>query len=281
MMAAPRRLPELVTFAAVLVLAAALAVAAPLRDAGAGRSILTVRYIANAGMLVSAAGRSVMLDAPIRDGIAPYPTSPAAERERLERAEPPYDGVDAVLITHWHEDHFSPEAVAAHLSRNGRAVVISSPEVVARIRSAAPWLDRSRLHPVLPSQDSSMARRVGDLEVHVLRIRHNPARRVPEQHVGFLIVAGEIAVLHVGDADPTAGNFAVLRRLPAVDVALLPYWYLQSRSGRELVARVIRPASVVAMHLPPGEADDLRRTVAADWPSAIVAVRPGTLVLER
>jgi len=115
----------------------------------------------------------------------------------------------------------------------------------------------------------------------VLRIRHNPARRVHEQHVGFLIVTGEIAVLHVGDADPTAGNFAVLRRLPTVDVALSPFWYLQSRSGRELVARVIRPASVVAMHLPPGEADDLRRTVAADWPSAIVAVRPGTLVLER
>ncbi len=65
------------------------------------------------------------------------------KRARLESASAPYDAVDAILITHWHEDHFSPEAVAAHLTRNGHAVLVSSPEVggagARRRRSIRPF----------------------------------------------------------------------------------------------------------------------------------------------
>ena len=99
-----------------------------------------LRYVANAGMLVSIEGASFLIDAPTREGITPDETSPADERTRLEEAKPPYDAVDAILITHWHEDHFSPEAAAAHLGRNPRAVFISSPEVVTRLRAARPDL---------------------------------------------------------------------------------------------------------------------------------------------
>ena len=42
------------------------------------------------------------------DGISPYSTNPADELTRLEEAKPPYDAVDAILVTYWHEDHFSP-----------------------------------------------------------------------------------------------------------------------------------------------------------------------------
>ena len=105
---------------------------------------LQLRYVANAGMLLSLEGRKFLIDAPIREGITPYATSPENERRLLEEASPPYDNVDAIRITHWHEDHFSAEAVAAHMSRNARAVFISSGEVVARVRAVAPNLDATR-----------------------------------------------------------------------------------------------------------------------------------------
>jgi hypothetical protein len=47
-----------------------------------------IRYIANSGMLVIMAGRRFLIDAPIQDGIAPYATSPADERARLEGSRP-------------------------------------------------------------------------------------------------------------------------------------------------------------------------------------------------
>ena len=65
-------------------------------------------------------------------------------------------------------------------------------------------------------------------------------RRYPEEHLAFLI--GErTAVLHVGDADPAADNFAPLASLPVADVAVLPFWYLLDQRSRAMVAAAIRP----------------------------------------
>jgi L-ascorbate metabolism protein UlaG (beta-lactamase superfamily) len=225
-------------------------------QAGGSAADTAVRYVANAGMLVTVDGHDLLIDAPIRQGIPPYPTSAPEDRRRLESAEPPYDRVEAILITHWHEDHFSAEAIAAHLSANPRATVISSPEVIDRIRVVAPRLESARLRGCLPAAGQADVTRIGDLTVRILRIRHNTTRRLPEQHVGFL-VGDARTVLHVGDADPAADNFALLTTLPRVDIALLPYWYVLTDDSRRFVAASIAPRRIVAMHLPVAETDTL------------------------
>ena len=237
----------------------------------------TVRYVANAGMLVTVDGHDLLIDAPIRRGIPPYPTSAPDDRRRLESAEPPYDRVEAILITHWHEDHFSAEAIAAHLSANQRATVISSPEVIAQIRLAGPLLAPLRLRESLPAPGQADLTRVGDLPIRVLRIRHNPTRRLPEQHLGFLI-GDRSTVLHVGDADPAADNFALLTALPRVDVALLPYWYVLTDNSRRFVAASIAPRRIVAMHLPVEERGALTQALAGTELKVAAPVTPGQLV---
>jgi L-ascorbate metabolism protein UlaG (beta-lactamase superfamily) len=225
-------------------------------------------------MLVRVSERRFLVDAPIRDGIAPYATSGADERRRLEAAEPPYDRIDAILVTHWHEDHFSAEAIAAHLARDVRTIVVSSPEVIDRLRRAAPDLPAARLRAVLPKAGTSETVDVAGVPVHVLRVRHNPARRLPEEHVGFLI--GDAApVLHVGDADPAADNFTALRRLPAPDVALLPFWYVTEAQGRAMVQSAIRPRRVVAMHAPPAEAGRIAPQLSGGPFGIVLASTPG------
>jgi L-ascorbate metabolism protein UlaG (beta-lactamase superfamily) len=234
-----------------------------------------LRYVANAGMLVTIGGRDFLIDAPIREGIAPYDTSPPSERKRLEAALAPYDGVEAILVTHWHEDHFSPEAVAAHLRRNPRALFVSSPEVVERLRAVAPDLAAGRLRAVLPAPGRWEEVRVRDIPVRVLRLRHNPTRRLPEQHVGYLI--GDRAnVLHVGDADPVAGNFSVLRTLPEVDVALLPFWYVLDAASRRFVSQSIRPRRTVGMHLPPGDAERVAASLRKARVPVVLPSAPGS-----
>lgn len=234
-----------------------------------------VRYVANSGMLVTVSDRRFLIDAPIRDGIAPYATSSAAERHLLEGARPPYDDVDAILITHWHDDHFSPEAIAAHLSSSPQTIVISSPDVIDLVRRVAPGVPASRLRAVLPSPGRAEPIDVGGIPVHVLRIRHNRSRRFPEQHVGFLI-GGRAPVLHVGDADPVHDNFAVLKPLPSVDLAFLPFWYLTDVSNRRMVADAIRPRRIVAMHVPPGDAEKIDAALRAANAEAQIAAVPGS-----
>ena len=251
-----------------------LALAAPASPADA-------RYVANAGWLLTLEGARFLVDAPIRDGIPPYATSPADQRRRLESAQPPYDRVDAILITHWHEDHFSPEAVAAHLRASSRTVLVSSPEVIERLRAVAPELPAGRLRAVLPPPGTSEDVKVANVTVRVLRIRHNDTRRFPEQHLGFLV--GEPApVLHVGDADPSAENFTLMRGLPKVDLALLPFWYLTSAASRRMVEQAIAPRRIAGMHLPPSEAAGLAAKLRAAGVDAVLATDPGqTVALDR
>jgi L-ascorbate metabolism protein UlaG (beta-lactamase superfamily) len=222
------------------------------RDAAAPE----IRYVANAGVLVRVEGATLLVDAAFRDGIAPYAVSTPEERARIEGAREPFADVDAILVTHWHEDHFDAAAVAAHLASNGRAVLISSAEVVDRVRRAAPALLDARFRSIVPLPGQAELTHVGRVPVYVIRARHNPARRFPDEHLAFL-VGERTPVLHVGDSDPKADTFAALSSLPAVDVAILPFWYLTSPSSRAMVASTIRPRRTIAVHLPPGDASEV------------------------
>jgi len=252
------------------------AVIVPLFAASSSAPVLGIHYVANAGVLVRLGDVRFLIDAPIRDGIPPYATSDAATRALLEGAQAPFDRVDAILITHWHDDHFNAEAVAAHLAHNPRAVLISSLEVVQQVRAIAPALG-DRLKGVVPLPGTSQPVTVAGVPVRVLRIRHNPSRRFPEQHVGFLIGTSP-TVLHTGDADPTAENFALLRNLPKVDVAFLPFWYVQNASNARFVRESIAPGRIFGMHLSPDEAEKVQRQVNEAGVPARLLVRPGTVV---
>jgi L-ascorbate metabolism protein UlaG (beta-lactamase superfamily) len=235
-----------------------------------------VRYIANAGILFTSGTTRLLVDALVRNGIPPYATPDAAERRRLEAAQPPFADVNAVLVTHWHEDHFNAEAVASHLVRNARAVLVSSHEVAERVARAAVAVS-DRLRPVTPPPGQAEAIDIAGLRVHVLRLRHNPARRMPDQHVGFL-VEGCRTLLHVGDADPEPSNFTRLETLPRVDVAALPFWYMSGARARDMVSGSIRPARVLAVHVPPRDADAVAGELAAASPPTVLLRGPGQTV---
>lgn len=116
---------------------------------------------------------------------------------------------------------------------------------------------------------------MGGVSVRALRIRHNPTRRYPEQHVGFL-VGDAVTVLHVGDADPTTENFSVMKTMPPVDVGIVPFWYVLTDANRRLLADTIRPRRTVAMHLPPADIAKVTTTLRQTNVSIQLATDPGS-----
>ncbi len=208
------------------------------------------------------------------NGIVPYTVSTPEARARIEDAREPYDNVDAILVTHWHEDHFDADAVAAHLSHNARAVLVSSPDIVERVRQRAPDLPDGRFRAVLPAPGGVAQVDVDGVVVRVLRVRHNPTRRLPDQHVAFL-VGTSAPLLHVGDADPAADNFTALASLPAADHAVLPFWYVTNPSSRAMVVSAIRPRRIVAVHLPSIDAERVDRALRDAGVDVSLAMVPG------
>ncbi len=115
--------------------------------------------------------------------------------------------------------------------------------------------------------------RVAGIDVTLLGLSHGGIHAAV-QNVGYLFTLGGVTVLHVGDAELTADNFAPFD-LPArgVDLALLPWWYVADEKSRALVRAHIAPARIVALHIGPGEAAEVVARLRASAPDVIPFVR--------
>ena len=273
-----RRTPAIAAFACLVALPLAIGAtaardepAAPRDGAGApgAEGRLTITALANAGVMLSDGRSAVLIDALFRDGVQGYARLDQEERARLEKALPPYDAVRLVLVTHWHADHFDAGAVGAHLAKNRRARAVLAGQVAATLT------DRTRIEVLTPEHGRISRAEVNGFPVSVVRLAHNPSRNLPNEHVGQAVRISGRLVLHVGDADPKTENFRAAEPLAPVDVAIVPYWYLLSETGRGIVRDQLRAREVIAVHVEPEKADRIEADVAKAWPGAKVFRRQG------
>ena len=69
-------------------------------------------------------------------------------------------------------------------------------------------------------------------------------------HVAWLVETDGCRILHLGDAKVAAGKFEQFPWLSGleIDVAFVPFWFLQQAGGAELITELIAPKAVVLMH---------------------------------
>lgn len=91
-------------------------------------------YIANAGVLLNLQGKKILIDGLCREGFDLYPPTPDKIVEDILSGLPPYDGIDLMLFTHHHGDHFDPELVAAYVRNGGTATVVSTEKAIALLK---------------------------------------------------------------------------------------------------------------------------------------------------
>lgn len=204
-----------------------------------------ITYLANEGFLLAAGDDKVLIDA-LFPGLAGYSRVPEPTRSDLESARPPFDGVDLVLASHFHGDHFGAHQVARHLAASD-ALFVSTPDAVEKLRALSLGPPDAVAHH--PDEGNRATVEVSPaLRVTILNLHHGRTR-AEIQNLGFLIEIGGLVVLHVGDTEASVADVAPYELAAEnIDVALLPGWLLTEASWRPLVAE-ISPANVVAMHL--------------------------------
>jgi L-ascorbate metabolism protein UlaG (beta-lactamase superfamily) len=217
-----------------------------------GSSLLTgISYLANEGFLIEVDGKKVLIDALFRSGVEGYALLSTANREKLESAASPFDGVDLALATHYHADHFDAQAVAAHLSRNPQALFISTPQAVEKLKAVGGF-DRikDRIVAASPREGERITRTHRGVTVQMLNIHHG--RNRPVQNLGFIVEIGGRKFLHIGDSeaeDFVFKNYAIAK--DGIDVAFIPYWYFFDAGWKRAVRDQIRAKQIVLMHIPP------------------------------
>ena len=261
--------------AAGTVLAGASPHAGPAAELGQAQGGLSVTFLANEGVLLSSGGTQVLIDAlfvKYGDGYAvPADSTQAA----LERARPPFDSVDLVLVTHRHGDHFHPVPAAAHLAANRGATLLTSQQVIDSMRHV-PGIPRLAPRMVARTMAPGTRRRVivNGLPVELLGLPHGGWRQRHVEHLGYVLELGGRRLLHVGDAELSEATLAPLGLdTSRIDVALLPAWAVTDRGSRQAIERWIRPRQVVAFHLSDGASGREVREVQDAWRGADVFVR--------
>src|SRR5262245_21953512 len=71
----------------------------------------TAHYLANEGVLIVSGETRIVFDPLFRNDFGTYRLLPKELERALFAGEPPFTGLDAVFISHYHEDHFSPADV--------------------------------------------------------------------------------------------------------------------------------------------------------------------------
>ena len=145
----------------------------------------------------------------------------------------PLDGADAVLITHEHPDHYSPD-----LLRGSDAPIFTIAAVAEQIRAEAPDV-HERVTVVAPGEQFTVAgvavTAVGELHAEI----HPEFPRI--HNSGYVVELGGTSVFHPGDALTGPGR--------AVDVLLMPVSAPWARSA-DLIdfARSVKAPTNVAIH---------------------------------
>jgi L-ascorbate metabolism protein UlaG (beta-lactamase superfamily) len=240
----------------------------------------SVTYVANAGFLVETPGHRVLLDALFGPFEGEWCQQPhEATRGALLAGEDPFEGIDAVTISHAHVDHFDADLVAAFCLRHPGTPVLCPPQVEARLRQHAGYPAFGDALVVLslePGQRSTI--RLGALEVDAWRLPHGSYLETDErtgqrrdrhrdvENLAFVLRVDGFTVLHSGDAGaeglsgcserpgwPQRIDLALLGRSLASDV---------HAPGIDVIADELRPRHVVLTHVEPGAAPRYRAVAA-------------------
>lgn len=237
-----------------------------------------VTYIANEGVLIEGYGKKILIDGLHRKYLDEYSYPPDDLRAKMEKAEGEYSDLDLLLFSHIHGDHFSPESTRLHLLNNGKAVLATSPQIVDAVKKDFGELSkiegRIEAIPWIWKEERSYNKGV---KIRFLGLSHGTGRHASIQNLGHVVDLGGTKFLHLGDADMSDENFDTFDLEKAgIDVAFIPYWYLLSERGRELVDRQFAPKHIIAVHVDVSEADKIKKDLEAADPR----IRVFTKILE-
>ena len=217
------------------------------------------QYLANTGVMISRGETRILFDPLFRNTYGVYDAVPADVEAALFAGTAPFDGIDAVFISHHHEDHFEP-ALILRLLEQQTTIELYAPEQAAQ---AVRRLVRDSSDPVLQrvhgldleNGDDPEELVVGALLIEAVRIPHTgwPEYHPNVENIVFRVTLDDsITVMHLGDADTDDAHFA---KHPEhwqkrhTHFAMPPYWFFQSERGRAILDNRIDATHTIGVHV--------------------------------
>lgn len=234
---------------------------------------MKVTLVANAGVLIEGGGEKLLIDALFAGGTEGFSAPPDGAREAMLAGRPPFDGVNGLLYTHDHPDHFDAALNEAFLARprvRGRnlqgvvAPAALAAEHPAFVKMAEERSERLYLLDFTPGLHRVI--HLGEVTLTAFASPHAGAQFAGVAHYFFLLETGGKSLLLLADSDYLPEYFAAVLAGRRVDAALVNPLFLNKAEGRRVVTEGVCPGRLLVYHLP-FEGEDslgLRKVAAYD-----------------
>ena len=235
---------------------------------------LTLTYVGCEGVLIRSPSGSVLIDGLYGEEAAPFGVPDPAVLECLRDGRPPFDRIDVVLATHHHADHFDAPAVARHPRGSPGTHFASSAQAAIQVMEATHGMFAHRIHSLSPGEGEVIARDIGPVQVEAFGLSHGKVHYADVQHLGLSVRLGDRSVIHLGDGIIDEKSLRAAGMLDrALDVGVLPFWYLTYPFGRRLVSNGFRPRTIFAVHVRTNERKKIAGEIAS-WIDAVPLLSP-------
>jgi len=224
------------------------------------QSTSTIRYLANEGVMVTHEDTKILIDPLYRNGYDNYQMVPDETPTAIFSGTAPFDGVDAVFVSHYHGDHFSAEDILRLLDSQPGTRLYAPAQAVAALREIAGDGDEAIFERVvgldLNYGDAPVSISADQLTIEAVHIPHSgwPTARTDVQNIAFRVTLDDnTTVLHLGDADSRVVHFAADEEYwqdRAVDLALPPYWFFGAGDGIEILEDWMEVDQSIGIHVP-------------------------------
>jgi len=214
-------------------------------------------YIANEGIMVAEGETKVLFDPLFTQGYGTYQTAPDDIRASMFAGAAPYDGVDAIFISHAHGDHFSGSDAITYMRLNPDVRLIGPAQMAEMMEDLAGAEQvMSRVMAVELEYDApAKSITIGDVSAKAIRIPHagGEGRREVQNYVWRVTLNDGVTVMHMGDADPADRWFAPHAahfEARKTDTAFPPYWFLMTQEGQAILNTRLNIGAVIGVHVP-------------------------------
>jgi L-ascorbate metabolism protein UlaG (beta-lactamase superfamily) len=217
-------------------------------------------YIANEGVMVELGQTRVLFDPLFRYPHDYYQAIPAEMEQSIIAGSGIFEGIDAVFISHYHADHFSPEMILQLMRSQNKVALFAPGQAVSALYRVAGPDDQESFARItsldLAYGDSPKLIEFDDITVEAVLIPHSGWPKVHQnvENLSFRVtLENDLTVVHMGDADPNKRHFSDHEEYWSkrkTDAAFPPYWFFLAPGGRDILDHYIKPARVVGTHIP-------------------------------
>lgn len=241
------------------------------------RADVTITQLANEGVILSDGQTRIMIDGLVVDSYSVYGGLTPEAAAAFDAVSGPFQGIELALASHRHHDHNQPAHACRFLQNSEGTRFASSAQVLGLMREKcrAFVTGSPRVREIDPQYGSPVELAAGDARITVFPLSHGTRKYARIQNYGHLVEMGGLRVLHIGDAamDPTDFERAGLSD-QRLDVALIPFWFFQPGPGGEVVAQYLDAPLKIAVHIPPGEMEEIRAYMDENYPGVTILDKP-------